>query len=259
MITLALVLLRFRLLLRQKIGWVSLLVGLALILIGYSTASVSFVSPQKIFWDFALGLSFVLVHVLALYLGAQLFNDEKERRTLHLVLVGGVSRPQWLVGNILGIWLGLVAIDSIWFVTTWLVSLASFSWAGAWILIQVKILQALSVLVVLAFTSLFSLLLRPLLALFLSGALFLFLYSVSSVERVFSDPQTGMLNEARWALSVLKVSRFLPPLEWFDLKMFVGYESQIAWSTFGYTVALGCAWTAILLGLASWRFQKLDL
>lgn len=254
-----LVFLRFKLLLRQKIGWLSILAGIVLILIGYTTASVSFVSPVKIFWDFALGLSFVLVHVLGIYLAGQLFYDEKDRRTLHLILVSGVSRPRWLVGNVVGIWLGLLTIDAIWFATTWVVSLTSFSWAGTPILVQVKLLQALSLLVVLGFTSLFSLLLRPLLTLVLSIALTCLLYSMTSVERVFADPVSGNLVTSNWALSVIKLAKFLPPLEWFDLKMFVGYESQVAWSTVGLTMLLGLAWSALLLGLASWRFSKLDL
>jgi len=254
-----LVSLRFKLLLRQKIGWVSLLAGVALILMGYSTANVSFVSPAKIFWDFSLGLSFALVHILGIYLAGQLFHDEKDRRTLHLVLVGGVSRVRWLIGNTLGIWLGLLAIDGVWFVTTWLVSWTSFSWLGSPLLIQVKILQALSLLVVISFTALFSLLLRPLLALFLSASLAIFLYSVSSIERIFSDTSSAPLVDASWALSVLKVAKFLPPLEWFDLKMFVGYESSVAWGPMFLTSILGIAWSALLLGLASWRFSRLDL
>jgi len=256
---LTLIVLRFKLLLRQKIGWVSLLAGLVMILIGFSTANVSFVSPFKIFWDFALGLSFVLVHVLGIYLGGQLFSEEKDRRTLHLILVSGVSRGHWLVANVLGICLGLLAIDMVWFGATTIVSTLAFSWWDLVMMIQVKILQAFSLLIVLSFTVLFSLLLRPLLALFLSASLSLFLYSVTSIERIFADKTSAHLLDSSWALGVLKIAKFLPPLEWFDLKIFVGYENSVAWSTVALTSCLGLAWSVILLGLASWRFSKLDL
>ncbi|MEO5667281.1 MAG: ABC transporter permease subunit [Bdellovibrionota bacterium] len=254
-----LVFLRLRLLLRQKIGWLSLLAGLFFILVGYTTATISFVSPAKIFWDFALGLSFVLVHLLGLYLAAQLFHDEKERRTLHLVLVSGVSRSRWLVANILGIFLGLMVIEAAWFGMTEIMGVGLLESWGGWIVVQAKLLQAMSLLIVLSYTALFSLMLRPLLALILSLSLTVFLYSMSSIERVFSDELSGAFVNSTWALSVIKIAKFLPPLEWFDLKMFVGYHDQIAWSTVGLTMLLGLAWSALLLGLASWRFSRLDL
>jgi ABC-type transport system involved in multi-copper enzyme maturation permease subunit len=254
-----LVVLRFKLLLRQKIGWLSLLAGLGLVLLGFATANISYVSPGKIFWDFTLGFSFVVVHLLGIYLACQLFHDEKDRRTLHLVLVSGVSRSSWIVSNVLGIWLGLLAIDLVWFATSWGISFLSFSWAGEAILLQTKILQAFSLLIVISFSALFSLFLKPLLALFLSFSMTFFLYSVSAVKRVFSDTQSGHLVDASWALQVLKVTKVLPPLEWFDLKVFVGYESSIAWSTVALTALLGLAWSTILLVLSGWRFSKLDL
>jgi ABC-type transport system involved in multi-copper enzyme maturation permease subunit len=255
----SLIKLRFSLLIRQKFGWVSFLVGIFLILIGFSTANVSYISPAKIFFDFALGLSFVFLHLLAIYLAAQVFYDEKDRRTLHLILVGGVTRAQWIVGNVLGLWLGLVLIDFLWLlITLGMAGLFLGHW-GHEILLQVKITQAASLLVVSSLTLLLALILRPILAIAASVSLTLFLYSQSAVERIFSDPTSGHLIDSGWALSVLKVAKIFPPLEWFDLKNFVGYETAVSWALTGGLLSLGIFWAALLLGLSVWRFNKMDL
>jgi ABC-type transport system involved in multi-copper enzyme maturation permease subunit len=254
-----LILLRLKIMLRQRFAWMSFGVGLLLILSGYSMASVSFVSPHKLYYNFSLGISFVALHLLAIYQGAQLFTDEKDRRTLQLLLVSGVSRAKWIVGNVLGFWLAFVVMDALWLLLTWLIGGLAFGFWGEIILIQVKILQAFSVLIVISLTLLSTLLLRNVLALALSASLTFFLYSVSSLEAVFKDSQTAHLMESSWALEVIKVAKILPPLEWFDLKSFVGYETSVSWVLVLGVSALGILWTSLLLGLAVLRFRKMDL
>lgn len=254
-----LVLLRLRIMLRQKFAWMSFGVGFLLILLGYSMASVSFISPHKLYYNFALGVSFVCLHLIAIYQATQLFHDEKDRRTLQLLLVSGVSRVQWIVGNIIGLWCAYVLMDLLWLLLTLLVGgLALGDW-GSVIVWQVKILQSFSVLIVLSFTFFFTLTLRPVLALASSTALTIFLYSVSSIESLFKDTQSGHLMQSDWALEVLKIAKVLPPLEWFDLKNFVGYENSVSWLLVLGVSTLGISWAGLFCLLAIARFRKLDL
>jgi len=254
-----LILLRLKIMLRQRFAWLCFGIGLILILIGYATASVSYVSPHKLYYNFALAISFVALHLLAIYQGAQLFHDEKDRRTLQLLLVSGVSRARWVVGNVLGLCLAFVVIDMLWLILTSLMGGLAFGVWGSPILLQVKILQSFSLLIVISLTFLLTLLFRTVLALSLSAVLTAFLYSVSSIENLFRDSQSSHLMDGDWALKVIKLAKLLPPLEWFDLKSFVGYESSVSWIMVLGVAALGAAWAALLTAFAVMRFEKMDL
>jgi ABC-type transport system involved in multi-copper enzyme maturation permease subunit len=251
--------LRGHLILRQRLGWASLLVGLALVFVGAITANVSYLQPVRIFWDFALAASFVLQVALALYLSSQLFADEKQRRTLHLLLTAGLSRWQWLLGNVLGIWLALVGIDLLWFAFSCLVAWFNFGSHTMLVQAQVKIFQALELLVLIPLGMMISLWVRPLLALTLSLSLAALLHSIDSLQRVFTDPEAGRWVQAQAASIVLWGTRLLPPLHWFDVKMMVGYEPSVPWTLMGAALLMALAWAA-LLSVAAWlRFERMDL
>jgi len=251
--------LRFFLILRQRLGWASLLVGIFLVFVGFLTADVSYVSPSRIFWDFALGFSFVLQMGLALYLGSQLFADEKQRRTLHLLLSSGLSRSSWILGNALGLWLALIAIDLVWFGFSVGVAFLNFGVHDITLQLQVKILQALEILIVIPLALFCSLWVRPLLALVLSLAICLLVHSVDSLQRIFTDPQSGRFMQEHFVSIVIWASKLLPPLDWFNVKDYVGYESQVAWSLVGLLLLVSLVW-AFVLSVASWlRFERMDL
>ncbi|NCN40171.1 ABC transporter permease subunit [bacterium] len=254
-----LALLRLHLLLRQKLAWITLLVGAVLIFLCLIVANVSFVSPAKIFWDFALGISFLAQHFMAIFLAATLLGDEQQKRTLHLLLVNGASRGQWLLGNLVGVFVALCLADLFWFLISGLTSFLFYGTSLSSLLIQVKLLQAASVLVVLAFSQFFSVVLKPMLATVLSIVLTIFLYSISSVKRVFADETAGHLIGANWSLKVLNLSKVLPPLEWYDWKIFVGYTEVKSWSILVGLLLFALLWTTLISGFSIIAFRKKDL
>lgn len=255
----ALAYLRFWLLLRQKLGLISIAAGIGLLAMSLFTARVSFVNPEKIFWDFALAVMFVLQMALAVYLGTQTFGDERNRRTLHLVLSAGISRGSWIVANVFGLWLALTLMLAFWFVlslaTSWLV----FGSAPFHMSLQVVILTAAEVMVVLFMGVLCSLVVRPLLALAAGASLVMALHSVSTLEGILADPNIGRFVDQGGAQILLKVTRLLPPLEWFDLKPFVGYQDSISWMLVGSTLLLGILWSFVLALIAILKFDRMDL
>jgi ABC-type transport system involved in multi-copper enzyme maturation permease subunit len=257
--TFSLIVIRSRLLIRQKLGLISLAVGLLLVLLSLTVARVSFVNPEKIFWDFSLAASFILQVCLALFLGSQLFSDERARRTLHLILSGGVSRFSWLLGNGLGIWLVLTFMNALWFLLSVLVCYFVFGSFNVLMAFQAEILLSVEVLLLVYMGLFVSLFLRPLLSLVVCFVLTVFLHSLSSLQRVFTDPQVGRYVEDGGASFVLWAARLLPPLEWLDLKTFVGYQDSVSWLLVCEMGALGLCW-AMLLATAAWlRFERMDL
>lgn len=250
---------RFWLMIRQKLGWMSFLVGIGLVLMSVVTARVSFVKPEKIFWDFSLGVIFLLQTGLAVYLGSQIYPDEKNRRTLHLLLSAGVSRGAWVWGNVLGLWTALSAILAFWFVSMALTSLfvfGQFPWMMAF---QTVLLMGLETLVLLAMGVLVSFIVRPLLALTATAALTALLHSLSQLQRVFTDPQVGVYIEEGLAKYFLFAARFLPPLEWFDLKPFVGFDAALPWATVLPLALVALLWAFVLNFAATLKFERMDL
>jgi ABC-type transport system involved in multi-copper enzyme maturation permease subunit len=251
--------LRVRLLLRQKLGWLSIGVGVALVFLSLVTAQVSWVNPQKIFWDFSLAVIFVLQISLAVFLGTQLFHDEKNRRTLHLLLSSGVSRTSWAIGNGLGIFAGLSAMAILWFVVTLITDSLAFEGLSLTMPLQTVLLLIVEVLVVVFFSMLLSFLLRPLLALAVSSSLVIFLHSLESLERIFTDPNVGRFVDKAMASYVLEIAKVLPPLHWLDLKSFVGYEASLPWIQVGQLGIMGVLWAGLCVLAASLRFERMDL
>lgn len=257
---LALILIRVRLLLRQKLGWISVIVGCGLVLLSLLISEVSFINPQKIFWDFSLGVIFILQLALAIFLGSQLYHEERGRRTLHLILSAGVSRFEWLLGNGLGIWISLTLMNVLWFGLTLLSSKLMFVEGGlATLAAQAMVLLGVEVLIVVFMSMLFSLFVRQMLALSLSAILVLLLHSMSSVQRIFSDPQVGRFVDDNGVSLVLWLARLLPPLEWLDLKSLVGYENSVSTALVAQMICVGALWSLLLLCLSWLRFEKLDL
>ncbi len=254
-----LMVLRLFLMLRQKIGWMSLSIGVAVVIIAFIAADVSYLSPVKIFFDFALAASFLIQTFLAIYFGSSLFDDEKTRRTLHLVLSGGVSRLEWLTGNILGVWVALLLMDLVWSIVTISTGMLQFGFVPFEIFFQIKILQGMECLVLVSLATFFSLWVKPILALALTFSIALFSHSVNEVQKIFMDPITGRFVESSVFTIVYWASKILPPLEWFDIKPLVGYEGSIPWIVALGIAALGTIWSLLLI-VASWlRFDRLDI
>ncbi len=256
----AVIYLRLRLLLRQKLGWISLTVGAFMVFLSLIVARVSYVNPEKIFWDFSLSISFIMQMALAIYLGSQFFSDEKERRTLHLILSAGVSRGSWVVGNAVGIWLGLLAMNVFWYLTSilaaWLIFPEGLSLTMQ---TQAQMLLGAEILIVILMSFFFSLILRPLLALAVSAVLCIFLHSADNLTRVFTDQQVGRYIDDRGYDILTWIARLFPPLHWLDLKPLVGYEHSISWSLIGGLGSLAFLW-ALFFGVASvLRFEKMDI
>lgn len=255
----ALLLLRIRLLLRQKLGWFALTAGFVFILLSLITAEVSYLAPEKIFLDLALGLSFVAQHFLAILLASQLFAEEQRSRTLHLVLSNGASREHWLWANALGLLFVICCVDLLWFAATWLCHSVFFF--GAWpvLTFQIKLLQWASVAIVIGFTQLLSLLLRPLLAMAASASLVFFLYSNSAIEAIFADTTSGRFVSSTWALWIVKATEFLPQLEWLDWKVFLGSSDGKSWSVLFGLLLMSLLWTLFFAVASSMVLRKKDL
>lgn len=260
--TLALASIRVRLLARQRLGWLSFVAGAAALIVALALANASYLNPVKIFWDFALGASFVLAGALALLISTQLLHDERNRRTLHLVLSAGASRPGWIAGNALGICAVLACMCALWLVLALAGSKTVFgSWTplGSADVLRAQVALVLELIMLVPLGILLSLLMRPFLALVSSLATWLFAHSLRDIERILTDPNIGRFTDDALSAKALWAARALPPFGWFDLRAFVGYEAAMPDGILWQLAGVATAWATLLLLAGSARFSRMDL
>ncbi|MBS1982780.1 MAG: ABC transporter permease subunit [Bdellovibrionales bacterium] len=251
--------LRFSLLWRQRLGWASLVAGILAALISLLFARVSYLKPQKIFWDFVLGASFVLQSLLMSYLASHAVADERNRRTLPLLIASGIPRGAWMLGQLLGLWLGVVALGFVWFVVAWVAGALGLGDPISLLPFESQWIVSMEMLVLAAAAALLSLFIRPVLAFTATLVLEAFLHSVGAIERIFTDPQTKRYIDDFGVRSVLKLSQFLPPLEWFDLRVLVGYRPYVSFGVMLELSLLAGLWFLLLSLAALRRFDRMDL
>ena len=249
---------RFKLLLRQKLGWGAMCGAACYVPFALFLAFSSYVRPDKIFWDMSTGFSFVVSMILATYLGSHLFKDEQTRKTLSFVLTLKASRKDWIYGN----WCGIAALLGVSIVGwTVLVTLGALLASGIFpppILYQAQLLLILESVLVLAISMLFSFFMRPLLAWFLVGALCTLLHSKTYLEMLVVESHFEGLTKFVYN-SILFILNFLPPLEWWDIRMFVGFYEPVSLFQILLVVGLTMAWTYIILFISRLTLEGKDL
>lgn len=251
---------RFFLLRRQRLILGSTLFGLLALFVCYAVASSSYLLPQKIYWDFVLGFCFVALSFLSIYAASTLFGDERQRRTLHLLLASGVSRRAWLWGNFCGIFAAHIALLAVWTLVAGLFALlVPTDGLGLAIIAQAQLALVLELLIVTAMAMAFSFFLRPMLAMVLSLVLVLFLHSQVSLLTVLGDSQTGAFNSPLLLPILQWIVPMLPPLEWYDLRILVGYESSFSWSKIAGLAGMAIAWAVFWIEIGLLKFRKTDL
>ena len=251
---------RFSLLRRQKIFSYTLAFTLAALVFAQLVASSSFIDPQKVFWDFSLGIIFLVSSILTIHLSTFLYSDEHQRRTMHLVLASGMHRRQWVWGNVLGLYFFSVSIVVLCtlFALLWntlFYSASSLNWLLA--KAQLALIFELSIVATMSFF--FSVFLRPLIAFFLALALVFFLHSQVSLVATLLDPQTSRFNNPVLMPIFQWIVPLLPPLEWFDLRILIGHEAGFSWSKLGVLFVHALGWTCLFLELSFQVFKRKDI
>jgi ABC-type transport system involved in multi-copper enzyme maturation permease subunit len=95
-------------LLKSRILYNVLFLGLFLCLASYVIYEFSYGSQEKVALDVGLGLMTFSCIGIAIFMGSTLMTSEIENRTLHMILSRPVSRSEFLLGRILGLLLMLL-------------------------------------------------------------------------------------------------------------------------------------------------------
>lgn len=110
---LALARLEIYLLRRQKLVLGALILGCAGLFLAFAVASASYMWPEKFIRISPLGC-FCVHHVSGNFEASSMFADERQRRTLHLLLASGISKRSWIWGNFFGLLATSIALLALW-------------------------------------------------------------------------------------------------------------------------------------------------
>jgi len=98
----------FKDLLKSKIFYITLFMGLMIMLATYVATEFTYGVPEKVALDFGLGLLSLSSLGVSLFMGATLLSNEIESRTVYMVISRPAPRWVFIIGKILGLLLVLL-------------------------------------------------------------------------------------------------------------------------------------------------------
>lgn len=99
----------FKEIIKSKILYVTLLLGLAIMVVTYVATEFTYGVPEKVALDFGLGLLSLSSVGISIFMGASLLTKEIDSRTVYMVISRPVPRWVFISGKILGLTLVLLA------------------------------------------------------------------------------------------------------------------------------------------------------
>jgi ABC-2 type transport system permease protein len=145
-------------LLKSKIFYVTLLVGLATMIMTYVATEFTYGVPEKVALDFGIGMFSLSSLAISIFMGAGLLSQEIESRTLYMVISRPVPRWVFILGKLLGLisvlLINLVILSTITLLTSYF--LGGKISGMSFIAIGFTLLESVLLLLIVVFFSLFS-------------------------------------------------------------------------------------------------------
>lgn len=235
--------------------FVYLLVVAAFVVVGaIPTADLGTGQELHLITDLSMGGVAFTAAFLAIFLGVSAVSGEVERRTVYTVITKAASRAQFVVGKWLGVWITVLTAVLISYTLVIAVvsglghSFAQQLFAPLWML-------AWEMALLIALATFFSCITRPLLSSGLTVALYVVGGSLSSL-----DYWAGQ-SAAPDVVKKITAGLFyvLPDFEIFDMKTEVIYNLDYPTLQLGTAGLYGLVYSAGLLALGIFIFQRRDL
>lgn len=241
----------FRELIREKFFLVIVFVAIFLIGLSLLLGELSFDEAQKILADIGMTAVQISSMGLALFTGSYMLSREIEKQTCLLMLSRPISRTEFLLGKFGGIVL-LISILNL--TLPWALLALLNRWDLIGHMAQIVLSIWLEAIVVLALVFMFSIFLRPVLAVLVGVVFFLcgsWLEDMSFFAKKSQDSFFSMVSEiAKWGL---------PNFYRFNWKNYFFLENGVASAEVGHLLLHYVPWIAILLVLAIVAFRRKDI
>lgn len=239
--------------LKSKILYYFLAVGVLIALVSFLAAEFTFGVPTRVALDVGLGLSSLIGLSMAVFFGVGILSKEIESRTIYLILARPITRFEFLLGKILGVSyinilniliLGGISII-VYFVLGGKIHETIF-WSFIFIIIESLIL--------LLFVVLFSLVTNPTLSVINTIIIAFCGHRIDDIENslyVLSRPAL------KSTLSCIKF--FTPQLYKLNVKDFVLYSKKLPENYFFGILSYGCLYILVLIIIARLIFNNKNL
>lgn len=228
-------------------------IGIGLFVLTFVAYSFSYGDPARIAIDFGLGMLSISSVGIAIFMGVSLLYDEIENRTIYQIISRPVKRSSFLMGKLLG--LGSVLVINI-IILTILCLILYFGLGGEYnsLIMWAVLFTIIEALMVLVIVTLFSLLTSKVLSVILTICVYIAGHAVSGVKLlsfVESRPYLEKIIDA--------YQFFLPAFYKLNIKDFLIYKKTLPWEYLISSTMYGCIYTAALISLSIYIFNKKDL
>lgn len=243
----------FKEIFKSKILYVTLFIGIGLMITTYVATEFTYGTPEKVALDFGLGMLSLSSLGISLFLGATLLPNEINSRTVYMVISRPVPRWVFIIGKIVG-------LSSILLINVLILSLmtliCSYLLGGeintvTLMAILFNCLEAILLLLVVVFFSLF---LNTTLATVVSLIILLLGHAIKETQETSFVKLRGYLGAVLEAYHLV-----LPGFYKLNIKDFVIYQKTIETSYLINSFLYGTFYSLFLLFMIIFIFNKKNI
>ncbi|MCY4643665.1 MAG: ABC transporter permease subunit [Bacteriovoracales bacterium] len=242
----------FQALLKSRVLFHIILIGLLLLFISFVAGEFAFGIAERVVLDFGLGTLSLSTMAISILMGAGLISDEIESRTIYMTLSRPISRVSFLLGKSLG--MGFLLISNV--VISSSLTLGFYIYLGGELnpLIFWNILYTiLEALICLFIVMLFSLVANKALSVIFTFFLYLSGHAVNDefIEKFSLSSPMGFLLE--------KYHYLFPGFHKLNIKNFLLYQKDLEFNFLLKTLGYGFFYLLALVLLVCFVFERKDL
>lgn len=242
----------FRESVRDKVLYVLLFFAAVAILGSKALGWVSMGQDIKIMKDVSLAAVLIFGVLIAIFVGTNLVYKEIDKRTLYTILARPMRRHEFILGKYLGLAL-LLALVTVIMTAISAAYIAALGGAVTVSFFLAAILIYAELLLITAFAVLLSSLTSPILGALIVFSIFLFGHATT----ILVDLPQQIEGASRYLLRL--VYYLIPNLNNFNIRAEAANAVDISLAYVLWALAYGAAYTALLLILAAWAFDKKDV
>ncbi len=245
---------------RNRVMYVLLLFAVMMILGSVTMGKLALQDPLILIKDLGLAAISLFGMIIAVYLGVTVVHRELEQKTVYFIIPKPLHRTEFLLGKFMGMAATLV-IQLVVMSGVFLLVLMAYGGGGSQVLLKALLLILAEVMVILSVALLLSSLTGPILAGFLSLALFVLGRSSEFIATLASSGRTGLSG---LDLLLRAANYVLPDFHLFAVSGAVSRRVSIhgeffSWAYVGYASGYAVLYILIMLGLTIFRLRRKDL
>lgn len=238
---------------RNRVTWSLLFFCLVLVLTSFMFQEVTIAAFDRVVRDVGLGAISLFGVLLSIFLGVGVVTREIERRTVFALLAKPLTRNQYLLGKLVGVWATIVVCLSL-MLGAFLIELLLYRGAVAPVVFEAFWLMLIEFLLLASFAILASTFTSSLMAAFMTIALYIIGHSAEDLYFAGRRSSSHLVHTISSALFYM-----LPNLEKLNLKSQASSLTAVPFSHVVASTAYGLLYAATFIVLGMAIFSRRDM